>query len=102
MVDAFTVMAVSSLAGETLQASRVLFPEETTTGTPEATNDATFWFKMEEKLAPRLILTTAKPGFAATSARIQSRAANTRLVDVVPEHPKTRTGTIVAFLAIPE
>jgi hypothetical protein len=61
IVDAPTVMADGSDAGDVEQASRLLFPAATVYTTPAATLVATAAFMEMEKGPPRLMLATDRP-----------------------------------------
>ena len=88
IVDAPTVIAWLTRAGDCAQASPALFPAAATVVTPEATRDRTAVSSEADAAPPRLRLATAGELWFA---RTQSIPAITVLVEVEPVQPKTRT-----------
>ena len=102
IVVAPTVIAVGALAGDALHASILSLPAAATTVIPELVSLRIASFNEADALPPILKLTTACDlEFVFSGERIQSRPAITEEYDPRPVQSRMRTGTTVAFFAIP-
>ena len=96
------MIADGARAGDFKQASLLSFPAATTTVIPLFVNLVTAASIVEEPPPPSDIFTTAWVfGFGFSGERIHSIPAITCEYVPEPVQPRTRTGTIVAFFAIP-
>lgn len=101
LVVAPTVTACATRLGDDLQASAFELPAATTTVTPSFTTATTAASKAALAPPPRLMLTTAGPEVEVCCCTTQSSPAMTPEIVPEPAQLRTRTGTIVAFLATP-
>ena len=102
LVVAPTVIAVGALAGERVHASFDSLPAAATTVMPAFVRRKIASLMAEEALPPIERLRTAWLfGFGLSGERIQSRPAITVENIPIPLQKSTRTGTTVAFFAIP-
>ena len=99
-VEAPTVNADGSRAGETSHAFCASLPAATATMNPSAVSWATALSRVEDALPPRLKLTTPRRVPRSTE-RIHESPASTPDVEPAPSQSRTRTGTTRASLATP-
>ena len=102
LVVAPTVIAEGARAGDLVHASLLSFPAATTTVIPLFVNLVTAASIVDDAPPPRDMFTTACVlGFGFSGESIHSIPAITCEYVPEPVQPRTLTGTIVAFLAIP-